>query len=513
MGGQDSNLSCLLEVRNLHKSYGVIPVLHDISLKFRTGEIVGLIGENGAGKSTLAKCLNGLEPITSGELLVDGKPLKHNNVHQARRLGIITIPQEFDLEEDLTIAENIFLGREPVNRFGLLKRQEMNRLASEYLARLDCHLASTMLVHDLGVAEKQFVEIAKALSQDCRVMILDEPTTVLNREEVERLFSVMRTLRDQGAALVFVSHKLREVREICDRVVVLRDGQLVGDAPVAEWTEAEMARRMVGRELKELYPPKHIADANAEVLMEVKHLTSGKAVQDVSFSLRKGEILGFAGLVGAGRTETAECLAGLRPIDNGTIYFNHNIINNYSSQLSVAAGISYLSEDRQGTGVLSEFTVAANTTLVSLKKYCHPFLSRREEDARASHYISAFNIKADSPARRLGELSGGNQQKVAIAKGLDTNPRLFIFDEPTRGIDINAKSEIYRFIHDLLERGISCILISSDLEEVLGMCPRVAVMHEGRLAGILEGDALTEENVMLLATGQPHPACRPTSVV
>lgn len=502
MGGQDSNLSCLLEVRNLQKSYGTVPVLHGISLEFRKGEIVGLIGENGAGKSTLAKCINGLESITAGELLMNGKVVLHNSILLARELGIITIPQEFDLEEDLTVAENIFLGREPTNRLGLLDRKAMERQAAEYLARLDCHLPPDTLVHDLGVAEKQFVEIAKALSQDCRVMILDEPTTVLNREEVERLFQVMRNLRNQGATLIFISHKLREVREICDRVVVLRDGNLVADRPIDQWTEAEMARQMVGRELTELYPPKHIADANAEMLLEVKQLTSGKTVQDVSFSLRKGEILGFAGLVGAGRTEVAECLAGLRPIDNGDICFNRKHLNRYSPKDAVKAGISYLSEDRQGSGILLGFSVAANTTLVSLKKYCHPFLSRREENQQTEKYIRHFNIKADSPERRLDELSGGNQQKVAIAKGLDTAPKLFIFDEPTRGIDINAKSEVYRFIHDLLERGISCILISSDLEEVLGMCPRVAVMHEGRLAGILDGDALTEENVMLLATGQ-----------
>ena len=293
-----------------------------------------------------------------------------------------------------------------------------------------------------------------------------------------------------------------EVREICDRVVVLRDGKLVADRPIDQWTEVEMARQMVGRELKELYPPKHLVAKDAEVLLEVRNLTSGKAVRDVSFTLRKGEILGFAGLVGAGRTELAECLYGIRGIDNCSIYFNNKELHIYSPQDSVTAGISYLSEDRQGSGVLSDFTIAANITLPSLKKYCHPFLSFHEENLQASKYIRQFNIKADSPERRLDELSGGNQQKVAIAKGLDTEPQLFIFDEPTRGIDISAKSEVNRFIHDLLERGISCILISSDLEEVLGMCPRVAVMHEGRLAGILEGDVLTEENVMLLATGQ-----------
>ena len=492
----------LLEVCHLSKSYGIVPVLHDISFQAQPGQIIGLIGENGAGKSTLAKCLNGLEEVTNGTIAIEGKPILRNNVHLARRLGIITIPQEFDLENDLSIAANIFLGRERVNALGFLKTQEMNRLAESYLNRLDCHLDPAMPVRALGVAEKQFVEIAKALSQQCRILILDEPTTVLNREEVERLFRVMRQLREQGTTLLFVSHKLREVREICDRVMILRDGQLVGDTPIAEVDEAEMARRMVGRELRELYPPKTSPPLDAPVLLQVEGLSSHPFLHEVSFSLRRGEILGFAGLLGAGRTELAECLYGLRPTTSGQILLDGKACHFPSPASAVSAGISYLSEDRQDSGILPSFSIAANTTLASLKRYCHPLLSLREETIRAWEYLRRFNIKADHPGQELCELSGGNQQKVAIAKGLDTEPRLFIFDEPTRGIDISAKSEIYRFIHQLLERGIACIFISSDLEELLGMCPRVAVMHEGHLAGILEGDDLSEENVMLLATGQ-----------
>ncbi|MBR6471486.1 MAG: sugar ABC transporter ATP-binding protein [Victivallales bacterium] len=493
----------LLEVCHLSKSYGIVPVLHDISFCIQPGQIIGLIGENGAGKSTLAKCLNGLEKVTDGTIAIEGKPILHNNVHLARRLGIITIPQEFDLENDLSVAANIFLGRERVNALGFLKTREMNHLAESYLNQLDCHLNPATPVRELGVAEKQFVEIAKALSQQCRILILDEPTTVLNREEVERLFRVMRQLRAQGATLLFVSHKLHEVREICDRIIILRDGHLVGDTPIAEVDEAEMARRMVGRELRELYPPKSSPPLDAPVLLQVDGLSSQPILHEVSFSLRRGEILGFAGLLGAGRTELAECLYGLRPTTSGQILLDGKVRHFPSPASAVAAGISYLSEDRQGSGILPTFSIAANTTLASLKKYCHPFLSRRQENLQASHYIRTFSIKADGPSQPLSELSGGNQQKVAIAKGLDTEPRLFIFDEPTRGIDISAKSEIYRFIHQLLERGIACIFISSDIEELLGMCPRIAVMHEGHLAGILEGDALTEENIMLLATGQP----------
>ncbi len=491
----------ILEVRGLDKCYGAIPVLQDISLSFAPGEIVGLIGENGAGKSTFAKCITGITPATAGEFAFAGTAMPFPDISTAQKLGIITLPQEFNLINGLTVAENIFLGRE-LGKFGFVNHREMNRQATELLGQLECNISPEMPVAELSVANRQFVEIAKALSQQCRFMILDEPTTVLNRDEVVRLFKVMRQLRDRGTTLLFVSHKLRELLEICSRIVILRDGQVVSDTPASALDEQEMARRMVGRELNSLYPPKHTPAPEAPVILKASGITSGSAVREVSFDLRAGEILGFSGLVGSGRTELAECIAGLRKIDQGTLTFADAERRFKSPRDAVKCGIAYLSEDRQGAGILGGFSIAANTTLTSLKNYCFGgWISTTQENQAADKYIHRFHIKAPNAHTLLNQLSGGNQQKVAIAKGLDTAPRLFIFDEPTRGIDVSARSEIYAFIKQLLEQGIACILISSDLDEVRGMCNRIAVMHEGRLAGILTGEQCTEEEIMYLSTG------------
>lgn len=500
----DQSPTPILSIRGLCKSYGVVPVLHDVSLDIYPGEIVALTGENGAGKSTLAKCINGITQITAGEIKINGTALTRPSPALAQELGVVTIPQEFDLIQGLSVAENIFLGREPSMWGGFIRKGEMNRQAAHWLSQLDSTLPPETPVERLSVAEKQFVEIAKAISRRCKVLILDESTTVLNRREAERLFGVMRRLKAEGTALIFVSHKLHEIRQICDRIITLRDGRLVSDTPAAGVDEAEMARRMVGRDVSELYPPMHYAEPAAPVLLQVEGVasTDGK-VRDVSFTLRKGEIIGFAGLAGAGRTELAECLYGIRQVSNGRILLEGKEMRFKDPAAAVAAGVAYLSEDRQASGILGGFSVAANTTLISLKRYCHPLISRSEESRCAQEYIQRFSIKCNDQETLLSELSGGNQQKVAIAKGLDTSPRLFIFDEPTRGIDVSARSEVYAFIHRLLAEGIACIMISSDLEEVLGMCPRVAVMHDGVLKGILEGAERTEENVMYLATGIP----------
>lgn len=491
----------ILAVCDLHKSYGSIEILHGVTLALPRGEAVGLIGENGAGKSTLVKCINGLTPFDSGHMDCDGKRLFRLDAAAARAHGIITIPQEFNLEEDLTVAENIFLGREPTSRFGFIRHREMRRKAAEYLQRLNCGIDPAQPVRSLGVAEKQFVEIAKALSQQCRLLILDEPTTVLNHEEVQRLFEVLEKLKEDGTALLFISHRLPEVLQLCERVAVLRDGALVHEGAASGLTAQALAELMVGRKLSSLYPPLHRCPPDAPELLRVENLSSGRQVRNVSFTLRKGEILGLAGLVGAGRTELAECLYGVRPMDGGAITFAGNRLQPRSPSDSVQAGISYLPEDRQGTGLLADFTVADNITLVSLARYCHPFISESQIEARAASYIARLHLKTRSARTPIRDLSGGNQQKAAIARGLDTLPQLFIFDEPTRGIDVNAKHEVYAFIRQLLEEGIACIMISSDLEEVIGMCPRIAVMHEGRLAGFLEGDERTENSIMYLATG------------
>ena len=508
----ESSIEPLLQVSELHKSYGSVEVLHGVSFEMFPGEILGIIGENGAGKSTLMKCLNGISPHTSGNIRFNGIPFQPKHPADAIRGGIITIPQEFNLVNDLNIYENIFLGQEKRGRFGLLDKAFMRQRAAELLEELNADLNVDALVADLSVAAKQLVEIAKALAttrpatveesapKGC-LLIMDEPTTVLNQHEVHTLFKTVRKLQAAGTSIIFISHKLKEVLEICDKVAVLRDGNLVSFTGVEGLDEAELARRMVGRPLSQMFSEKAISSPNAETALEVSHLEVEGVLHDISFELRRGEVLGFAGLVGAGRTELAETLYGIRQPSSGVVKIFGKETHIRTPRQALSEGLAYLPEDRQGTGILTSFPLAANVTLSSLERYCHPFISTKEENAQANQYIDHFHIKSNGTDTLLCDLSGGNQQKVAIAKGLDTKPRIFIFDEPTRGIDIQAKSEVYAFIRSLLEQGLACILISSDLEEVIGICRRVAVMRDGRIAGFLQDDDISEERIMYLASG------------
>lgn len=481
----------LLELDSIVKSFGGTAVLSGVSLTVGSGEILGLVGENGAGKSTLVKCLLGIHRPDSGTIRFLGQTLRPGEKE------IAGIPQEFNLVNDLTVAENIFLGREPV-RFGLLDRKAMNEGARVQLARLGVELDPARRIASLGVAEKQMVEIAKALSVKCRLLIMDEPTTVLNQNEAAILFRIMRELRAAGTSVIFISHRLEEIRAVCDRVAVLRDGVLVSCDPAAELSAHEIARRMVGRELTRMFPPKEMPDS--EAVLSVEHLSSGREVRDVSFTLGKG-ITGLAGLAGAGRTELAEAVCAIRR-SRGTIRLNGVPLRLKNPSEAIVRGIVYLSEDRQGSGILTEFPVDANTTLSSLARHCRAGFIRGEEVLRTTEsYIEKFRIRTPSPTAQLKFLSGGNQQKVALAKCLDTRPKVFIFDEPTRGVDIGARSDIYTFIRELAQNGVACLLISSDLEEVIGMCEKVFVMRAGRLAGCLEREHVTEEEIMYLATG------------
>ena len=484
----------LLETRELTKSYDAVAALQAVSLSVESGTVLGLIGENGAGKSTFAKCVTGLIRPTSGEILLEGRP-----VHGATP-AIAGIPQEFNLVEDLTVAENIFLGREP-SRFGLLDRKTMCEESRRQLARLQADIDPDAPVSTLSPSGKQMVEIAKAFSCDCRVLLMDEPTTILNPEETKRLFAIMREFRDRGNAIIYISHKLAEVKEICDRIAVFRDGVLVSVDDSEALEPAEMARRMVGRELTRMFPPPSAA-VPGEVELEVEHLAALPAVRDVSFTLRRGELLGVAGLAGAGRTELAEAIAGLRKIDSGTVRLAGREVRFRTPAQAVAAGISYLSEDRQGTGILPDFSIEANITLVSLARYCRGgIFDRSAAEEAARNYVARFRIKPRDISAPLRALSGGNQQKVAVARGLDIGPTVFMFDEPTRGVDVAARGEIYEFIRELADSGVACLLISSDMEELLGMCRKIMVMREGQVAGFVEGDLLTEAELMYLAIG------------
>ncbi|MBQ9338113.1 MAG: sugar ABC transporter ATP-binding protein [Lentisphaeria bacterium] len=494
------NPAFLLQVSGLTKSYSGVTVLDRVSFTLGPAGIRGLIGENGAGKSTLIKCINGIVRPDSGILFFDGKEY-HPSVCAALANGIVTIPQEFNLADTLSVRENIFLGRE-LKRRGFLDHAAMRRRTELLMEELRCCLDPDTPVAGLSIAQKQLVEIARAVSRECRLLILDEPTTVLNPPEVQNLFRIIREMKARGVGIIYVSHKLGEVKEICDELTVLRDGQVVCHTSVAEITPQEMANRMVGRELKGIFPPRIEPPQDAPAALEVKELSQGDQVRKVSFSLRRGEILGLAGLGGAGRTELAETIYGIRKKTGGTVLVDGKEARIDSPSDAVRTGIAYLSEDRQKAGTVQPFGVTENISLISLRKYCSgPFLRKSRETAAAETYRDRFHIKAPSLRAPLRELSGGNQQKCAIAKSLDGGPRIFIFDEPTRGIDVNSRGEIYHFIHQLAAGGMACLVISSDLEEIIGLCSRAMVMREGAAAGFLEGGRITEKEIMYLATG------------
>ena len=489
----------LLRTVGISKEFSGVRVLTNISVDIPKGCILGVIGENGAGKSTFIKILGGTHSPTSGKLFFEGQEIRHMTPDTAERLGISIIPQEFNLINDLNVRENIFLGRECRKSGVFLDVPAMKKKTQELLAELHTTVDSEEEIQNLSAAGKQMVEIAKAVVNRSKLLIMDEPTTMLTHREIETLFLLMRRLKANGTTLIYISHKLREVRQICDEVMVLRDGVLISHDPVSALDEREMAWRMVGREMSQMFPDKTTPEL--AVAFAVRDVSVPGLVHNVSFDLHKGEILGFAGLVGAGRTELAEAIIGVRKRTSGRFLLDGEEIRINSPRDAVRHRIAYLSEDRQGTGILTSFSVVNNVTLISLRKYGHFITNRNKARDRASHYINAFNIRTASLHTRLEFLSGGNQQKVALSKGLDPNPLIFILDEPTRGIDVNAKREIYAFIRKLVQSGISCIMISSDLEEVVGMCHRVAVMREGRIAGIVEGDHINEEDIMLLATG------------
>lgn len=480
----------ILEIENLTKSFGASPVLSGVSLTLDTGCILGLAGENGAGKSTLAR-------LISGRIRPDSGRLERNG-------SCYVLPQEFALVPTLSVAENIFLGRE-LTRGGLLRKKIMKARARELFFKLGFDIDPGREVSTLSVAEKQMTEIAKSFLEEANLLILDEPTTVLSGDETKILFSLLRKLRDRGSAILYISHKLRELLELCDEIAVLRDGVLVSRNPANALTPLQIAARMVGRKLSQVFPEKTLVPEDAPVRFEAEHVSSRDGrVKDVSFSICKGEILGLAGLAGAGRTELAETICALRKRAPGcAVRIDGVPCKGSSPRAMFDAGLAYLPEDRQGTALLTGEDLTENITLSSLKKYCTRlgFVQKKRRVSAALDYIRRFRIKCSSAQTLISTLSGGNQQKVALAKGLDTGPDVFLFDEPTRGVDVGARREIYDFIHELAADGVSCLLISSDLEELIGNCSRVLVMYEGTLRGEVRGNHINEEEIMYLATG------------
>jgi ribose transport system ATP-binding protein len=491
----------ILELQGISKEFSGVRVLNKVSFSIQTGEIMGLIGENGAGKSTLIKIISGIYQPSEGKLILNGKQVHIPDYMAAKKLGIAIVPQEFNLINTLTVYENIFLGNEIRLNTGLLDKKAMKALAERQLAELHMPISVNKLVKDLSVAEKQMVEISKALLLHARFLIMDEPTTTLTGREIATLFEIMRGLKQQGVTIIFVSHKLQEIQEICDRVTVLRDGELISVDDIHDINEQDMARKMIGRDFQQVFPKKRFIELS-EPILQVRNLSIPGLLKHISFELYRGEILGFAGLVGSGRTETAEALMGIRKIQNGEIVINGKQIQIRNPKDAVRAGLGYLSEDRQGKGIVMDFGIPQNISLIALKKYIkHILIDKKAERRTAEEYTKRFRIAAASHAVALRYLSGGNQQKVYLGRWVETEPAILILDEPTRGIDVNAKREIYEFIHHLAERNISCIVISSEMEELIGLCNRLYVMKEGTIAGQLQGEHINEEEIMFLATG------------
>jgi ribose transport system ATP-binding protein len=491
----------ILGIEKISKEFSGVRVLNDVSVSVCKGEVMGLIGENGAGKSTLIKIICGIYQPSAGFLRIQGKPAAIPDYITAKSLGIAMVPQEFNLINTLRVYENIFLGNEIKKRSGLLDKPRMREMAARQLAQLKMSLDVNQFISSLSVAEKQMVEISKALMLRARILVLDEPSTTLTGHEVETLFTLMRDLKAQNVTMIFVSHKLHEIKTICDRVTVLRDGNLISVDNIVDVDEEDIARKMIGRDFHQVFPAKRPRDSQDPIL-EAEHINIKGLLTDISFSLRKGEILGFAGLVGAGRTELAESIMGLRAMDSGAIKLEGRNIHLRSAADAVRHGLGYLSEDRQGKGIVQGFNLPQNITLISLKEYTRgPFINKQAEMVKTAEYVKAFRIAAASQKMALRFLSGGNQQKVYLSRWMDTRPRILILDEPTRGIDVNAKHEIYEFIHQLAGQGISCWVISSELEEIIGLCSRVYVMKEGTVAGCLEGSHINEEEIMFHATG------------
>ncbi|QAR33489.1 sugar ABC transporter ATP-binding protein [Geovibrio thiophilus] len=492
------NNAPLLEMKSITKTFPGVKALDDVSLRIFSGEVMALLGENGAGKSTLMKILSGVYTMDSGEMLYEGKKLTVKDPKDAQNKGIAIIHQELNLIPELTVSENIFLGREPVNPFGKIKYAEMNALAAEYLVRLGEKTLPTSKVSSLSVGQAQMVEIAKALSMNAKIIIMDEPTDALTDVETENLFKVINELKNDGKALVYISHKLSEVFEVCDRATILRDGTLVDEKPVAELDEESIIQLMVGRPLLERYPKSDCPQG--EVVFEAISLTNS-LVRSISFQVKKGEVVGIAGLMGSGRSEVAKTIFGVLPLTAGEIRLNGKPLKVTHPADAIAEGISYVSEDRKQLGLILGMSIKENITLPALKKYQNVFrhVSYDKETETSKEYIKKMSIKTTGPSQKVVNLSGGNQQKVAIAKGVVTEPNVLILDEPTRGVDVGAKKEIYELINLLKADGMAIILISSELPEVLGMSDRILIMSAGRISGELTRQDATQEKIMTLA--------------
>lgn len=504
------NQSPLLEMRGIGKRFPGVVALDGVSLEVGTGEVLALCGENGAGKSTLMKILGGVYQPDAGEILVAGRPVKINNVTDAMKLGIAFIHQELNVLDNLDVAANVFLGREPlIGPFKLIDRKKIHADTEPYLQRLGLNISSKTRLDRLSIAQQQMVEIAKALSLNARIIIMDEPTSSLTLSETERLLELVCELSKQGVSVIYISHRLGEIEHCADRVVVLRDGRNAGQLTREEISHDRIVSLMVGRDIKNFYVESSAPKTPG--YFKVRNARSSRYPgQAVSFDAARGEILGFAGLVGAGRSEIAKAIVGLDDHGGAEVSLGENKLQIGGARDSIAHGIYLVPEDRRGEGLVTRMAVRENITLPSLKRFASLFMIQRDRERKtADEQISSLKIKTPGCETAVVNLSGGNQQKVVLGKWLSMAPKVMILDEPTRGIDVGAKAEIYRIMRTLAEQGAVILMISSDMEEVLHVSDRVAVMHEGRITGVLERPDCTEENIMQLAVGKTIPNARP----
>ena len=492
----------LLEMKNICKSFPGVKALQNVDFQLKAGEIHALLGENGAGKSTLIKVLGGIYIAEEGQIFIDGKQVAITGVNSARANGISIIHQELVLVPYMTVAENIFLGREPMGAFGVNK-SKMSADAQKMLDRFDLGIDADSLIADLSIAQQQMVEIVKAISFNCRILVMDEPTSSISDREVKALFEIMHNLAAQGVGIIYISHKMSELDEVCDRVTVLRDGCYVGTRVVKETPRDELIAMMVGRELDQYYTRDHVE--NTEVVLKCESISDGKKkrsrVKNVSFEVRKGEIVGFAGLVGAGRSETMQCIFGLTSGSSGDVYINGQKAHIRTAVDAMKLGIAMVPENRKLEGLYHVQSVKFNSTIEVLEKFINKLIvNGRLEEEITQEFIDKMRTKTPSQEQRVANLSGGNQQKVMIGRWLATDPKILILDEPTRGVDVGAKAEIYEIMNELTKQGVSIIMISSELPEIINMADRVYVMYEGRVTGCIPYQDVSQEAIMKLAT-------------
>ncbi|CAM2876969.1 sugar ABC transporter ATP-binding protein [Paenibacillus sediminis] len=489
-----------IQMKNIHKAFGTNQVLTGVDFDLRDGEVHALMGENGAGKSTLMNILVGLHPLDKGSIKIKGQETYFKSPREAEQNGIAFIHQELNIWPEMTVLENLFIGKEMTTKLGLLNLKEMKALAMEQFRKLSVMISLNRIAGECSVGEQQMIEIAKALMTDSKVIIMDEPTAALTEREIQKLFEVIASLKREGVSIIYISHRMEEIFTICDRITVMRDGKTVDTKEIPDTNFDEVVRKMVGRELTERYPLRN--PKPGKVALEVKNASHKGHFQNISFAVRSGEILGFSGLMGSGRTEIMRAIFGLDSLDDGEIWVNGKKVNIRTPNDAIKLGIGFITEDRKDEGLILDFSIRENMALTNLHSFAPKgIISEKKEKEFVDLLIKRLKIKTQSGETAAGNLSGGNQQKVVIAKWVGTGPKVLILDEPTRGVDVGAKREIYELMNELTDRGVAIIMISSELPEVLGMSDRIIVIHEGKISGELSREEANQEKIMTLATG------------